>query len=293
MQYHTLQLANHRQLAYAFWGAAQGQAAFYFHGLPGSAAEGELLHDTCEQLGIRLIAVDRFGYGQSSSITQRDGDRYRLWVQAIQQLADHLQIKQFYLIAASGGAPYALACASLLHERVAATVICCGLGSLAVEALRQSMGGLTRWPVWLGKHAAWLLKVLYGWPGGILVPGLANTFIWLVGRLNGGMDQQVLAEPVVRRIMCDNIRRAFAQFGQGGVEDLRAAAQAWPFRLSLIGKLSIWHGDADRVVKLVHAQWLAQQVQHARLTVINGAGHFSLPIAFRERILKALLQMEL
>ena len=123
-------------IAYHRYGAAGGKPVFYFHGLPGSRYEAELLHAAALSAGVDLIAPDRFGYGDASPV---DTDRYLRWISSIDALADELHFSRFYLLAASGGGPYALACASGLPKRVIATGVACGLGPLSVEALYQAM----------------------------------------------------------------------------------------------------------------------------------------------------------
>jgi pimeloyl-ACP methyl ester carboxylesterase len=35
----------------------------------------------------------------------------------------------------------------------------------------------------------------------------------------------------------------------------------------------IWHGDADRIVSLHHAEYVATRIPNAELTVLAGVGH--------------------
>ena len=111
----------------------------------------------------------------------------------------------------------------------------------------------------------------------------------LVGWHNGGADKLILDEPRVRCVLAQNLRCAFKHGSLGGVHDLIAVTRPWPFDLTAIQSLQLWHGDQDPVVPLLHSQWLAQQVPHARLRVIENEGHFSLPIKYAEQIMSRLV----
>ena len=58
-------LRDGRKLAYAEYGRRRGSPAFYFHGTPGGLLEGRLLDEAARLQDVRLIAVDRPGYGSS------------------------------------------------------------------------------------------------------------------------------------------------------------------------------------------------------------------------------------
>ena len=87
-----VQLNSGQLISFARYGRIDGTPAFYFHGLPGSCCEGELLHQACNKYGIDLIAPDRFGYGRTPPC---EGDRYLQWVSSINELADKLQFDKF------------------------------------------------------------------------------------------------------------------------------------------------------------------------------------------------------
>jgi len=61
----TIQLSDGRTLAYLETGNPKGRPVFYFHGGPGSRLEGLFYDELNQQLGIRMIALDRPGYGLS------------------------------------------------------------------------------------------------------------------------------------------------------------------------------------------------------------------------------------
>lgn len=274
-------------LGYAVYGRPDGIPALYFHGLPGSRREGALLHAACCDAGVRVIAPERPGYGLSAPTP---GPRLDAWPKRVAALADALGIGSFYLIAVSGGAPYALVCASRLSDRVMATAICCGLGDLTRPGLAAAMQFNARLALWLVRRGpAWLY-----WTYGPLVtqavrrtPRLA---VAIQGWIDGPADRAVLRRPAIRELFAASLGEAFRQGAGGAVADLAAAQQSWPFTLEGIRNLQLWHGLADRVVPPLHSDWLAQAAPAARLTRVPGEGHFSLPVRHVREVVRALVK---
>lgn len=288
MTKNIVQLSSGQLISYARYGRVGGKPAFYFHGLPGSSCEGELLHHACNKYGIDLIAPDRFGYGRTPPC---EGDRYLSWVNNINELADQLRFDKFYLLAASGGSPYALACASLLSQRIIATGICCGLGSLALPELRRPMLGIAKLSAFLARHSPGLLKNSIGISTSIAARYFYRQAIPGLGYIIGGRDKMALNDPNVRRIMIENIKTAFAQGSSGGIADLVAAGKPWPFDVMDIKHLQLWHGSNDKIVPLAHSQWLVKQVPSASLKIVPDEGHFSLPILHIDEVVKNLVEL--
>jgi len=81
-----------RNIGYAQYGAPEGRAVFYLHGMPGSRIEAAAFHDMATRIGARVIAVDRPGYGLSSPQPNRTLLDHP---KDIDKLADHLKIKSY------------------------------------------------------------------------------------------------------------------------------------------------------------------------------------------------------
>src|SRR5439155_13530283 len=61
----TVTLPDGRALAYVQRGDPAGQPVLYFHGIPGSRLDAWGPDDLVARLGVRLVAVDRPGFGRS------------------------------------------------------------------------------------------------------------------------------------------------------------------------------------------------------------------------------------
>ena len=110
----TLTLRDGRALGYAEYGDPGGIPGFYFHGHPGSRLEAQLADQAAVETGIRIIALDRPGYGRSDF---QPGRRILDWPSDAAEVADQLGIGAVPVLGASGGGPYALACGYVLPER--------------------------------------------------------------------------------------------------------------------------------------------------------------------------------
>jgi pimeloyl-ACP methyl ester carboxylesterase len=76
-------------------------------------------------LEVRLIAVDRPGYGMSDA---KRGRTLLDWPDDVIELADALSLEKFAVMGVSGGGPYGLSCAFKIPERLTKTVIVGGMG---------------------------------------------------------------------------------------------------------------------------------------------------------------------
>jgi pimeloyl-ACP methyl ester carboxylesterase len=99
-----LRLKNGGELAYAEYGCATGAPVLFFHGWPSSRTMAQLTDTAACELGVKIISADRPGIRDSSFQPNR---KLIDWPQIVEQLADHLRIQQFRILAISGGAPYA------------------------------------------------------------------------------------------------------------------------------------------------------------------------------------------
>lgn len=97
----TLTLPDGRKLGYAQYGSPTGKAVLYNHGFPGSRIEASQHHDLCLGLGLRLIAIDRPGYGWSSP---HPGAKLLDWPDDIERLTEHLELDSYSVMVRFGSA---------------------------------------------------------------------------------------------------------------------------------------------------------------------------------------------
>ncbi len=148
-------------LAYAQCGDAQGRPVFFFHGLPSS----RLMHPdaaVCRSLGIRLVTVDRPGFGHSDP---KPGRSLLDWADDVKALADQLGIDQFAVVGPSGGGPFVAACAYRLPTRIKRAAIVGGSGPIDEPGALKGAAFDRRVGYWLARHSPMLLRVALRWRG--------------------------------------------------------------------------------------------------------------------------------
>lgn len=280
-----LPLADGRLLSYAEYGRADGLPLVYCHGFPGSRLEAQLAAPLAERLGVRLIAPDRPGFGFSSPLP---GRRFGDWPADLAQLLKALQIETFSLLGVSGGAPYALAAATLLPG-VQKVGLVCGLGPLEAASLR-SMSALGRCGLMVARHAPWLARGGYR----LLARTICRHSARFLGWMTAGVpqvDREVLARSEVRSAILTSFRESVRQGGAAGAEELLLYASPWELAPSACQvPVQLWHGELDATVPVAFGRRLAAGLPHCQARFLADEGHYSLPLGQLEPILRALFQ---
>src|SRR5438128_11119350 len=106
LQSHILQLTGGGYLAYSEYGDANGTPVLFCHGWPSSRTMAALTDVAARELGVRIISPDRPGISVSAFV----GNRKLIdWPGIVRDFADALRMREFRILAISGGAPYAYA----------------------------------------------------------------------------------------------------------------------------------------------------------------------------------------
>ena len=102
------QLQDGRRLGFAEYGEPAGAPVMLFHDLWSNRSQRHPDDSILKRLGVRLIGVDRPGYGAS---TRKAGRRIMDVVDDVMLLGKALKLERFAVLGYSAGGPYALACA--------------------------------------------------------------------------------------------------------------------------------------------------------------------------------------
>lgn len=282
-----LELPDGRRLAYAELGDPRGKPALYCHGFPSSHREARLLEPAARTMGVRLITLDRPGYGASDVLR---GRTIPTWAADCAFVLDRLGHERVGLIGVSGGGPFALACATAMPERLDACTLICPLGPIYEAEVLAAMPGPARVALGLVRRAPLLSGLVYGPP----VSHLLARWPVLVEQIRDGaaprIDRTLLAEPRTRGIMNSSLRDALSRGAIGARQDIRLYTQPWGLSFAAIRTpIDLWHGDIDGTVPVAHAHWYAQHLQDCTSHILPGEGHFSLPLRHGEAILGQLV----
>jgi pimeloyl-ACP methyl ester carboxylesterase len=285
-----LRLPDQRLLGYGLYGPPGGRAVFDFHGIPGSRREAAMIASRLERDDICLVGIDRPGYGRSSP---RRGFRITDFPADVAALADHLEIGKFIALGYSGGAPFALACAAFLPERVRAVGIVAGVGPAETgpdgmhQANRRKFQLARRFPA----LARLMLRASFGYmrrhPAHLL---RQMEHIW---RQMPEPDRRVLADPWFAQGIRDITLDALAITSAGWACEELLMAQPWGFQLEELGgpPVLLWHGGQDRNVPLAMAMASARRIPSCKANYLEEEGHLSLIHDHAGSILDTLLRI--
>ena len=248
-------LKDGRRLSYRESGDPGGRPVFYFHGAVGSSVEWP----SQEKHGLRLIGLDRPGYGCSTPQPMRS---FEGWSRDVAEVADQLGWKTFRLIGFSAGAPHALAVAALLPERVERVLLVGAVKTAPFARARLLAPGIS-YELFSGLRDSWSRD-----PDG---------FEAQASRDLPACDLEVYRRPEILSRFKATHARALRGSVSGVYEDLRLLGKPWSFDAATVRvPVEIWHGDQDRVAPLAAAQDLSSSIRHPHFRVLRGEGHFLL-----------------
>jgi pimeloyl-ACP methyl ester carboxylesterase len=280
-----VRLADGRVLAWVELGAATGVPVMAFHGSPGSGWGFSPFHSTAADGGVRLIAVDRPGYGTS---THHPARRLADFPADVEQLADHLGLDRFAVIGHSAGGPHALACARFLPDRLLGCGVLSGFAPQSRTALTDGMMLTNRiqtavyrhWPRRLDGVAAGLWRLALP----LMVPLFRlgrrhrdRDVDRMLRRMLPACDLAVVSRPEIRQILVEEAAAFNSATVRTSVQDMAICIREWGFGLEDIDTpVHVWHGELDRNIPVAHARALAATIPNPTLHLCPGEGHWLL-----------------
>jgi pimeloyl-ACP methyl ester carboxylesterase len=275
MSDNSMTLPDGRTLAWGEYGAPDGDPLLFFHGLPSSRKFGGALAADAKATGLRVIAPDRPGFGDS---TMQPNRRFVDWGADVGALVDHLGIDRFYAAGISGGGVYTLVAAHQFPERVRSAAVISGAGEISepghLDGMHEQNRALFELAMSGGVDAvADAMKPMME----MLAQGDADELFEQSASGLPQADRDLLAR---RKDIRDAMRDDGIEGTKQGVDGIAREAwlfvQPWAFDVSEIGvPVVIFHGDDDRNAPLSHAQALAAKIPNAELVVWTGMGHLT------------------
>lgn len=281
----VLRLADGRALGWSEWGPADGRAVLLLHGGPGSSHACPDVAAT-HQLGVRLIAVDRPGYGRSDP---RPGRRLLDDGEDLRALLDHSGIGGVPVVGWSTGSTFALAAGIVLGPRVERIALIAGDAppdELPDGARDAAAAGRTteirRDPAAarsaMLERTAWFARD----PESLLRDSWQEA-------PSGQPDDTLRRQPAVREMLLAMMRHAGHQGSVGWVDDSIAVQLPWGFALAdLQARVAVWFGEDDRLSSRAESELLAERLPRATLHIVPGEGHL-LPVRQWRAILGEVL----
>src|SRR5215472_310494 len=258
-------------------GDPDGAVVIYFHGTPGSRLDLSFDEDAAAERGVRLVTFDRPGYGGSTAapfgLASIAADAHAI--------ADGLGVARFATLGMSGGAPGALAAATVPGSRVTRVGVASGAAPFQLvpgaldhldDSDRAALALLPGHPAAAAASFAAGFEPLIGAvaPGG---PGPAVAFADLLSP----RDSELMEDPRLVSALTATMREALRAGTSGAGWDNVSWLGAWDVDLSAIRcPVLLWYGTDDRFAPLPLGQWLAENLPDARLVIREGEGHFGI-----------------
>ena len=280
-----IRLRDGRTLACDEYGDPRGRPVFYFHGFPSCRVEAQAVDDAAKRHGVRLIALDRPGFGQSD---RQDGRAIGDWPADVKEVAGQLGIAKFRVLGVSGGGPYVAACAAKIPELLERAAIVSGWGPADKPAATSGLPWLSRAALALWRRAPLIVQLSIWW-----LALNARFFPKLVLRISRRSlppaDHEIVDRPAIHAMRLNALREVFRRGSRGVAHELVLFARPWDFRVEDIPiEVLLWHGDADTTVPISMGRYMAGAIPNCRATYFPNEGHF---LAFdrMDEILGALL----
>ena len=275
-----IELPGGRVLAADDVGDRDGYPIVSVHGTPDSRLARHPDDGVAAALGVRLIAVDRPGFGHSSpdptGTVGSCGDDIGL-------LADVLGLDRLAVLGWSAGALPALAIAARLGGRVSAVGIAAGLPPFVAYAAPGILDGADMGRQMLAEMGAELgAEATAEQLAPYLVP-IPITLDLAREHLLEGADDTRRSELESVPGAIDTMAAALADSVLGGLagitRDIELQIIDPDIDLAAIQvPVTLWYGTADTTAPPAFGRWYADHLPNATLHVLDGAGHcFPLP----------------
>jgi pimeloyl-ACP methyl ester carboxylesterase len=268
----VLEAADGRTIGWMVRGPADGKVVGWFHGQPGSRRDlRAFTEEALSRHGIRLLAIDRAGYGSTSpaGLDRRDVARDLI------TLADTLGVGEFPVMAVSMGGVYALALAAIAPERISRVVlisahvmpyddpvIVAGLSAAEHADLDMLLGGRT--PELEAEYSAAAASMAED-PMGML-RALAEGW---------GPREQSLNDTPWMTAVAESVAFGLSAGHLGLLEDGLRTVSPLEFELSNVRcPVRAIHGTKDDLEPYANLERAAAQIPDCVLVALNGMGHF-------------------
>jgi pimeloyl-ACP methyl ester carboxylesterase len=265
----SLLLGDQAQLAWNEYGASDGEPVFFFHGTPGSRLQASPADDIARDLGLRLIAPERPGYGDSDAQEHFD---LLDWANSVSLLANNLNLEQFSILGYSAGGAYALACGRKMTERIKHITLVGSLAPFETAVMQQHINAAFK-PLYelaaADTHTATQqLSQLASSPEALLEVMQSQL---------PPCDQAIFSQALFRKNFTQNLALAIRQGVKGTVNDFRNLALPWQFNLEdIYVPIDIWHGQDDNNCGIAVGRYLAEALNSESTHFPENKGHFFL-----------------
>lgn len=281
----TIKLPDGRLMGYAAYGDPEGAPIIGMHGTPGSRLMFQIAHPVARDLGVRLLAPERPGFGISTYCPRRSLSSY---AKDIAVFADQLGLDRFAVAGVSGGGPYAAACAALLPERITALGLVSPIGPMAGHEKPRSIGPGHYFAFRLMPRTTPLFAAVLAF-GRLAFLYAPNLIVGFIMSRAAPSDWPILARKEVQRNLLRGVAEGCRPGIRASMQELNIFSRPWDVPLHQIRAPAVlWQGTSDRNVPTAAALRLGELIPNCRVELIRGGGHYWI-FDNIDRVLKTLL----
>lgn len=278
-----------------FWqgGAATGPVVFFMHGCPDSRLAALTGAGAARRVGVRLVAVNRPGYGRSDP----HASGHVSVADDTIAVADRLGIDRFAVLGMSLGGPYALACAERHPDRTSAA------GVVASPAMAPEMNPPCHRDDLSPTQRAFFAELARGTVAASVelarpefeeyVAHLApedHDDVALTRRLAEALDPRdaELVSALPPADVAAAAREALART-DGYLRDVAVTFRSWDFRPERVDCPTwLWYGALDANAPARNGRWFAERINGATLAIRQQTSHLGTLLEHWEEILATL-----
>ena len=262
-------LRDGRRIGIAESGDPDGVPLLWFPGTPASRFSCPADERATAAAGLRLVAIERPGFGVSDFNARR---QILDWPSDVVQVADLLGFERFAIAGLSGAGPYLAACAHEIPHRLSAVGMISCFGPLGPEGMTARMPLYRRGVLRVVASASRVAT------GAAELGLLGRNPEKLYRRMTRGLsacDRVILARPEVWDRQVASAAEALRPGARGFVRELVLATQPWGFKLRDIDMaVHLWHGGMDRSTPIEMGRYMAEQIPACRAVFYPHEGHF-------------------
>ena len=268
----VISLMDGRKLEYREHGDPNGAPVLFFHSCIHSR---DNIHPTslyAEAHGIRLIAPERPGFGESSLLPDNHEPTY--YAKDIAQLMHHLNIDSLPVLTDASGAQAGLLCACSIPEKVKKLSIISVYPEPRFDVPEKALKAER---LMLKMYQA-LPSIFYSHISRIITRGLSrrpeNYFGQVIEQMPPS-DREIIVSPDHQAIVAESFKNAYPNHVQGFTDDFMQRAKPWPFDITECHvQTDLWHGTANAIVPIDTARKIADALPNASLHPITDGGHY-------------------
>lgn len=262
----ALRLADGRALAYRDYGDPAGRPVLFFHEGLGSSLMVPGAEPLCRELGLRLIALERPGFGQSDPHPDYSFDAV---AEDAVALCDALGLGEVGLCAVLSGAPSAIQTAIRLGPRARQVLL---LSGRPPRPTLRDGDLMSRFRQRLETHP-WVVETFYGVLRRRLNAPDTEKLVAANTSLSAGDRAFLALNPWAPSFIATYVRESLARTARGVADEFRAFRRSGNLTAAdLACPLDVWHGEEDTFAPLAELlDYLGDRPREVR--TFDGIGH--------------------